>query len=270
MLVFDVAQFDGILKKISEFNNALQSDLDKKSLSLTELEVSRLDAIVKILKDTSHYHSSRFSDVDIILLLKLLKSWPLAMMFPVIDILRMIILHPDGATRLLKHVDDKNADVLMEMVKNVTTSPALPANLLTSTRAVTNLFNTSCYYQWLLKHRSEILDAFSSCCSSSNKNVQVSYATLILNYAVLLIENKDQEGQSQVLSAALEIAEEENLEVDPKFRALVAIGSLMLEGLVRKIAVDFDVENIAKTAKAFKDTKIAEVGADIELIIKQS
>ncbi|GMP38055.1 hypothetical protein CsSME_00009465 [Camellia sinensis var. sinensis] len=108
MLVFDVAQFDGILKKISEFNNALQSDLDKKSLSLTELEVSRLDAIVKILKDTSHYHSSRFSDVDIILLLKLLKSWPLAMMFPVIDILRMIILHPDGATRLLKHVDDKN------------------------------------------------------------------------------------------------------------------------------------------------------------------
>ncbi|KAF5951622.1 hypothetical protein HYC85_009566 [Camellia sinensis] len=269
MLVFDVAQFDGILKKISEFNNALQSDLDKKSLSLTELEVSRLDAIVKILKDTSHYHSSRFSDVDIILLLKLLKSWPLAMMFPVIDILRMIILHPDGATRLLKHVDDKN-DVLMEMVKNVTTSPALPANLLTSTRAVTNLFKTSCYYQWLLKHRSEILDAFSSCCSSSNKNVQVSYATLILNYAVLLIENKDQEGQSQVLSAALEIAEEENLEVDPKFRALVAIGSLMLEGLVRKIAVDFDVENIAKTAKASKDTKIAEVGADIELIIKQS
>ncbi|CAL5377236.1 unnamed protein product [Camellia sinensis] len=265
MLVFDVAQFDGILKKISEFNNALHflSDgsvenllKDKKSLSLTELEVSRLDAIVKILKDTSHYHSSRFSDVDIILLLKLLKSWPLAMMFPVIDILRMIILHPDGATRLLKHVDDKNGqmipelglklgDVLMEMVKNVTTSPALPANLLTSTRAVTNLFKTSCYYQWLLKHRSEF-------------------------YAVLLIENKDQEGQSQVLSAALEIAEEENLEVDPKFRALVAIGSLMLEGLVRKIAVDFDVENIAKTAKAFKDTKIAEVGADIELIIKQS
>ena len=44
----------------------------------------------------------------------------------------------------------------------------------------------------------------------------------------------------------------------------------MLEGLVRNIALDFDVENIAKTAKASKDTKIAEVGADIELIIKQS
>ncbi|GFY89670.1 transducin family protein [Actinidia rufa] len=82
MLAFDVAQFDGILKKISEFNSALLSDLDNKNLSLTEFEVLRLGAIVKILKDTSHYHSSTFSDADIALLLKLVKSWPIAMIFP--------------------------------------------------------------------------------------------------------------------------------------------------------------------------------------------
>lgn len=44
----------------------------------------------------------------------------------------------------------------------------------------------------------------------------------------------------------------------------------MLEGGVKQIAMDFDVANIAKAAKASKDTKIAEVGADIELITKQS
>lgn len=44
----------------------------------------------------------------------------------------------------------------------------------------------------------------------------------------------------------------------------------MLEGLVKGIALDFDVENVAKTAKASKDTKIAEVGADIELLVKQN
>lgn len=42
----------------------------------------------------------------------------------------------------------------------------------------------------------------------------------------------------------------------------------MLEGFVKKIAIDFDVENIAKLAKASKETKIAEVGADIELLTK--
>ncbi|XP_021282644.1 phospholipase A-2-activating protein [Herrania umbratica] len=267
MLVFDAAQFDGILKKISEFNNALLADLEKKDLSLTELEISRLSAIIKILKDTSHYHSSSFADVDIVLLLKLLKSWPLAMIFPVIDIVRMIVLHPGGASILLRHVEVN--DVLMEMIKKVTTDPALPANLLTSIRAITNLFKDSCYYGWLQKNRSEILDAFSFCLASPNKNLQLAYSTLILNYAVLLTEKKDEEGQSHVLSAALEIAEQENLEVDSRFRALVAIGSLMLEGLVKKIAMDLEVENIAKAAKASKEAKIAEIGADIELLTKQ-
>ncbi|XWS68164.1 hypothetical protein CRYUN_Cryun04dG0067900 [Craigia yunnanensis] len=268
MLVFDVAQFDGILKKTSEFNNTLMADVEKKDLSLTEPEISRLGAIVKILKDTSHYHLSRFADVDIALLLKLLKSWPLAMIFPVIDILRMIVLHPDGSSILLRHVEVN--DVLMEMIMKVTTDPALPANLLTSIHAVTNLFKNSCYYGWLQKHRSDILDAFSSCLASQNKNLQLAYSTLILNYAVLLTEKNDEEGQSHVLSAALEIAELENLEVDSRFRALVAIGSLMLEGLMKKIAMDFDVENIAKVAKASKEAKIAEIGADIELLTKQS
>ncbi|KAB5561296.1 hypothetical protein DKX38_006253 [Salix brachista] len=267
MLVFDVAQFEGILKKLTEFNNSLLSDSDKKNLSLSELEISRLSAVIKNLKDTSHYHTSKFADADIALLLKLLKSWPLAMIFPVIDILRMLVLHPDGVTVLLKHVEDEN-DTLMEMIKRVATNPPLPPNLLTGTRVVTNLFkNSHCHY-WLQKHRSEILDAFSSCYSSPNKNLQLSFATMILNYAVLLIERKDHEGQSQVLSAALEIVEEENIEVDSKFRALVAIGSLMLDGLVKRIALDFDVENVAKTAKASKEAKIAEVGADIESLTK--
>ncbi|XP_071930791.1 uncharacterized protein [Coffea arabica] len=268
MLVFDVAPFDGILKKIAEFNSTLLSDMKNKHLSVPDAEMSRIGDIVKILKDTSRYHSSKFSDGDMDLVLKLLNSWPVEMIFPVVDLLRMVILHPDGATVLLKNTSDGN-DVFVELAKKVTSSP-LPPNLLTSIRAVANLFKNSMYHDWLQKKRAEILDAFSSSYSSSNKNVQVAYSTLMLNYAILLIEKKDEEGQAQVLSAALEIAEDESLDTDSRFRALVAIGSLMLEGLVRKIAVDFDVESIAKAAKASKATKIAEVGADIELIIKQS
>ncbi|XP_006365506.1 phospholipase A-2-activating protein [Solanum tuberosum] len=269
MLVFDAAQFDGILKKVSEFNNTLLSASEQKHMVLTEADMSRLASIIHVLKDTSRYHSSKFSDDDVVMVLKVLKSWPLTMLFPVIDILRMIILHADGAAVLSKHVNNAN-DVLMELIKKVTTSPPLPANLLTSVHALTNFFKNESYHDWLLKHRGEVLDAYSTCYLSSNKNVQLAYSTLILNYAVLLIEKKDEEGQSQVLSAALEIAEEGSVEADAKFRALVAIGSLMLEGVVKRIAMDFDVANIAKAAKASKDTKIAEVGADIELITKQS
>ncbi|XP_020095852.1 phospholipase A-2-activating protein isoform X1 [Ananas comosus] len=267
MLLFDSAQFDGILKKISEFNTKLQSNMEQKPLSLSELELSRLAAIVQVLKDTSHYHSSSFADADITLLFNLLKSWPLAMMFPVIDTLRMFILHPDGASLLLKHIESGN-DVLMETFKKAMMSPVQPANILTIIRAVTNLFRHSFFFPWLQSHCSEILDGLSNCVPTFNKNAHLSYATLILNYSVLLSELKDKDGQAQVLSAALEIAEDANQDADSRFRALVAIGSLMLVGLMKPIAIDFDVQSIAKAAKGSKESKIAEVGADIELILK--
>lgn len=61
------------------FGNILK---EKSNLSLNEVEVSRLGAIVKVLKDTSHYHSSKFAEGDIALLMRLLKSWPVTMLFP--------------------------------------------------------------------------------------------------------------------------------------------------------------------------------------------
>lgn len=48
------------------------------------------------------------------------------------------------------------SDILMEVIKKVTVNPTIPANLLTSIRAVTNLFRNLCYYNWLQKHRSEV------------------------------------------------------------------------------------------------------------------
>lgn len=41
----------------------------------------------------------------------------------------------------------------------------------------------------------------------------------------------------------------------------------MLEGLVKKIALDFDIGSVAKLAKASKDSKVSEVAADIENLI---
>lgn len=42
----------------------------------------------------------------------------------------------------------------------------------------------------------------------------------------------------------------------------------MLNGAVKSIAIDFDVQSVAKDAKLLKDPKVSEVAADIELLIK--
>lgn len=103
-----------------------------------------------------------------------------------------------------------------------------------------------------------------------NKNVRLSFSTLLLNYAVLLIESKDEDGQLQVLSAAMEMGDVQEQETDVRFRALVAIGSLMLDGLVKHQAIQLDVENLAASAKCSKEIKIVEVGEDIEHLIRTS
>ncbi|CAI0438117.1 unnamed protein product [Linum tenue] len=46
-------------------------------------------------------------------------------------------------------------------------------------------------------------------------------------------------------------------------------GAKMLDGLVKRIALDFDVDKIAKAAKSSKDAKVSEAGADIEMLVKQ-
>ncbi|OEL28588.1 Phospholipase A-2-activating protein [Dichanthelium oligosanthes] len=267
MLSFETAQFDGILKKVTEFNATLSSDSEQKQLSLSETEMSRLPAIVKVLKETSFYHTSKLADADMVLLVKILKSWPPKMLFPVIDFLRMFVLHPDGAALLLKTIETGN-DVLLETFHKAVAPPVQPANLLTILKAVTNLFDNSCLHQWLRIHCAEIIDSMSNCKSSFSKNAHLAYATLLLNYAVLSIESKDEQSQAQILSAALEIAEDDTQDFDSKYRALVAVGSLMQKGLVKSLALDLDVKSVASSAKASMDSKIAEVGADIELLAR--
>lgn len=267
MLYFDTAQFDGILRKISEFNNAMTSDEGQRPLSLNDAESMRLNAIVAILKDTSHYHTSAFADTDMNIIIKMLTSWPVQMLFPVFDIMKMMIYHPHGANLFVNCLQSGN-DILMDAFRRATAAPALAANQLTSIRAVVNAFRHACFKTWLVHHRSEILDLFSECCSSSNKNIRLSYSTLILNYTVLLIDSKDEDGQQQVLSAAMELGDAQEHEVDVRFRALVAIGTLMLDGLVKHQAIQLDAKSIAESAKSSKEAKIAEVGADIEHLIK--
>lgn len=72
--------------------------------------MSRLPAIVKVLKETSFYHTSKLADADMTLLVKILKSWPPQMMFPgiyplwTIKIVSMIVI---GLITLLNCLNKK-------------------------------------------------------------------------------------------------------------------------------------------------------------------
>lgn len=106
------------------------------------------------------------------------------------DIVRMLVLHPHGASLLIKHVEKDNngnhlsretmdsqhelkcqlmffinwyfsvtiirSDLLLDVIKKVTEDSALPANLLTTVRVLVNLFKNSSFHYWLQTNHSQV------------------------------------------------------------------------------------------------------------------
>jgi hypothetical protein len=80
----------------------------------------------------------------------------------------------------------------------------------------------------------QVLDLLADCGSSgASKNLKLGFATLLLNYAVLLTGQgppaQDEDAQLQTLSGALEVATNAQQEGDQEalYRAMVAIGTLV-------------------------------------------
>lgn len=80
----------------------------------------------------------------------------------------------------------------------------------------------------------QVLDLLADCGSSgASKNLKLGFATLLLNYAVLLTGQgspaQDEDAQLQTLSGALEVATNAQQEGDEEalYRAMVAIGTLV-------------------------------------------
>ncbi|CAM6084680.1 unnamed protein product [Calypogeia fissa] len=266
-LLFDTAQYDGIFKKLLEFNEVLAVDEANQQLALSEGELMRLQAILTTLKDTSHYHASTFAEVDFNILSKVLLAWPMQYIFPALDLLRMLLLHPQAAEHFAKEINS-GKDTIIDAVRRAHTAPVIAANQLTSCRVAVNSFQHSSLRNWTIKHRVEVLDMFANSCNSSNKNVRLAFATLVLNYSVLEVELKDQEGQIQALSAALELAGPQETDADVRFRALVALGTLIHGGQIKAIALDLDVGVIVDAALKSSTPKIMEVGKDIEFLLR--
>ncbi|KAH7288377.1 hypothetical protein KP509_31G024400 [Ceratopteris richardii] len=265
MLLFDTAQYDSIMKKLESFNSSLAADESTKGLSLNDEELKNLRATISILKDESHYHTSSLKDKNLVELQKLLLTWPTSLLFPALDILRITLLHPQGA-ELFAQKAESGKDVLRQILQRACEPP--DANQLLGIRAAVNAFRHSVLRKWVLHNRSEILDFFSDCQTSSQKNIRVAYSTLLLNYSVLLIETKDEAGQIQVLSAALEMAGPQEMDPICRYRSLVTVGSLVANGLVKSIALDLDVKSLADSAIASPENSVSEVGKDIQYFLK--
>lgn len=89
MLFFDQINVDGPKKKILEFNSELNI--------LNEAELVVLDSLLELIKNKAFYHSSKCSKHGFDLMKKMLNRFPSDKVFPVLDVYRMFLMHPQSS-----------------------------------------------------------------------------------------------------------------------------------------------------------------------------
>jgi hypothetical protein len=138
----DVANMNQLRKltgKLSEFNDGVSDDS-----KLSSADLQTLGDLVKVLGETSYYHSSVISPVHLGVVLRTIQLWDEdKLLFPSYDLLRMISLHPSGAATLSasRHLSTiiKRALNLLSMEASDAASLGSPQSLL-ALRFLANLF----------------------------------------------------------------------------------------------------------------------------------
>ncbi|XP_064477232.1 phospholipase A-2-activating protein-like [Ornithodoros turicata] len=214
-LRFDVANTQGILSKLREFNG--QVPLED---TLTD------DALTRLMMLAT---ASCSPDDEQMAALEKVIHWPHEFVFPALDLLRLALRGPDVSRRVCELGGSQLCSHLLAILSAAGSSPA---NQMLSLRSLCNLFSQPSGEALALQERTRVLTTAqrrAAAGSTANKNTQIALATLLLNYAVAFCRasrcEETLEGMMQLLTV-LATAASEFTDGEAQFRLLVAIGTL--------------------------------------------
>lgn len=201
-------------KKLKEFNSQVLEEL--------RVEESLLDALPSLATEAPTSPTT-----PLIGAITTLLSWPAANIFPVLDLVRAILLCPATQDLLLeKDILDKVFSACLEQVKKEAPAPAQMLAL----RTLSNMFTTTKSEQLLRTYRDSVLTRIFEKLfpiADDNKNIQIAASTLALNYSVSIHRQMDDEAQVQLLSALCINFFTFMGDWEARFRTLVATGTLL-------------------------------------------
>lgn len=182
-------------------------------------------------------------------------------LFPVLDILRLSIRNVEVNDYFCKA---NNGNAFVDFLLNFLPRGNSSANQMLSLRILSNMMSQMSGKTLALQRRSDIIAKVIDVLPSENKNVLIAFATVLLNYSVLLGSTKDFEAKRQCLNAIAHVLGEIN-DKEAEFRLLVAIGTLITDdtdciAVVRSL----DVLPFIVRLKDVRDPiKLSECAADI-------
>ncbi|XP_034146766.1 phospholipase A-2-activating protein [Esox lucius] len=256
-VTFEQANTTQIMVKLRELNVGAPGDCKLSEEVLRSLE--------KLLVSVCDPQASEQPTTEQISLLWKTTHWPEDIVFPILDILRLAVRHPQVNQSLCGSGADGVA--LCNHLLNLMKPQGRPANQMLALRTLCNCFGGQHGRDLLLAHREAVLSRATDLCSVCNKNIHIALATLVLNYASSLHGQADLEAKAQCLSvasAALESVQDK----EAVFRLLVALGTTvasdqMAQDLAKSLGVTSQI------AKYSSVTDPAKVGECCQLVLRE-
>ncbi|XP_053485199.1 phospholipase A-2-activating protein [Ictalurus furcatus] len=248
-VMFEQANATQILAKLRELNGNTPED--------HRLSDEVLGSLEKLLLTVSDTNSQDQPTAEQISILWRTCHWPEDIVFPVLDILRMAVRHPEINAQMCGGTEGAS---LCNHLLGLMSPEGRAANQMLSLRTFCNCFSGSRGRSLLLGQREAVLSRAVELRTVCNKNIHVALATLVLNYAgVLYGQDVEIEAKAQCLSvasSALEVVQDK----EAVFRLLVALGTTVsgdstAKDLARSLGV---ASQITKYASVSDPAKVGE------------
>ncbi|KAF7669011.1 hypothetical protein LDENG_00264030 [Lucifuga dentata] len=190
--------------------------------------------------------------------------WPEDIVFPVLDIMRLAVRHPQVNESLC---GEEEGVQLCNHLLSLMRPEGRPANQMLALRILCNCFSGRHGRSLLMAQRETVLLHAADLAPILNKNIHIALATLVLNYAGCLHSQPDLEAKAQCLSVASRVLESVQ-DREAVFRLLVALGTTVASDHTAKdLACSLGVgSQISKYSSVSDPSKVGEC---CQLLLKE-
>lgn len=256
-VTFEQGNSSQIIAKIKELNGDAPQE--------HRLSEEILESLEKLLVAVSEPNPSTSPPtIQEINLLWKAAHWPEDIVFPVLDIMRLAVRHPQVNESLCGELEGVQ---LCNHLLSLMRPEGRPANQMLALRTLCNCFGGSHGRALLLAQREAVLSRAADLAGVCNKNIHIALATLVLNYAGCLHSQPDLEAKAQCLSVASRALETVQ-DKEAVFRLLVALGTTVAsDQTARDLARSLGVNSqISKFSSVSDPSKVAEC---CQLVLKE-
>lgn len=255
-------QIEKILQKIRQFNDEFAHAASQVALTLDEDNVI-LSSLMEKLKIRGG-SIVEFSDEECGVVGKLM-TWPTSHIFPVLDVARMVINIPSASCYFFER---QNSDILEHVLRHMASSDANGPVYIMGCRFLCNMFGNGGVGNAVKSKIVRILECASVAGQSGNRRARETFASLLINYAVMLLDSKANVADKEVIfqrTIALVLGGEKDEEV--LYRIMIAMGTLLCEDVdsARK-GVELGAAKAAADVAPFS-ARLQQIALEIATII---